>query len=86
MFGHSDLSETGSRAVVAHKAVALDDSFGWSYVALCLALLLVLGTEPQDPLRFVVAACAMIEALRGEFMSVPAERRRQSTGGSQERR
>lgn len=41
MFGHFDVSETAARAAaLAHKAVEVDDSFGWSYVALCLALLL----------------------------------------------
>lgn len=41
MFGHFDVSETAARAeALALKAVELDDSFGWSYVALCLARLL----------------------------------------------
>ena len=41
MFGHFDVSDIATRAVaLARKAVELDDSFGWSYVALCLALLL----------------------------------------------
>jgi len=40
LFGHFDLGGTAARAVaLAQKAVALDDSFGWSYVALGLALL-----------------------------------------------
>lgn len=41
MLGHSDAGETAARAeALARKAVERDDSFGWSYVALCLALLL----------------------------------------------
>jgi adenylate cyclase len=41
MFGHSDANEPAARAAaLARRAVELDDSFGWSYVALCLALLL----------------------------------------------
>ena len=41
MFGHSEVTETAAKAEnLARKAIALDDSFGWSYVALSLALLL----------------------------------------------
>jgi adenylate cyclase len=41
LFGHFDVSETASRAVaLARRGIELDDSFGWSYVALGLALLL----------------------------------------------
>ena len=41
MFSHSDAGQTAARAeALARKAVERDDSFGWSYVALCLALLL----------------------------------------------
>jgi adenylate cyclase len=41
IFGHFDVGETAERAVaLARKAVEIDDSFGWSYVALGLALLL----------------------------------------------
>ena len=41
MFGHFDVGETAARAAaLARKAVEVDDSFGWSYVALCLASLL----------------------------------------------
>jgi adenylate cyclase len=41
MFGHFNIGETAERAAaLARKAVEVDDSFGWSYVALGLALLL----------------------------------------------
>jgi tetratricopeptide (TPR) repeat protein len=41
IFGHFDVSETAARAAgLARKAVEVDDSFGWSYVALGLALTL----------------------------------------------
>ena len=41
IFGHADASKTAERAAaLARKAVEVDDSFGWSYVALGLALLL----------------------------------------------
>lgn len=41
LFGHFDFSETAARAVsLARRGIELDDSFGWSYVALGLALLL----------------------------------------------
>lgn len=41
MFGHLDIEEMAKRASgLAHKAVELDDSFGWSHVALSLANLL----------------------------------------------
>lgn len=41
IFSHSDMGETAAQAeTLARKAIDTDDSFGWSYVALGLALLL----------------------------------------------
>ena len=38
-FGHGDAGETAARAMaLARKAVEVDDTFGWSYTALALAL------------------------------------------------
>jgi adenylate cyclase len=41
LFGHFDFGEFAARAVaLARQGIEIDDSFGWSYVALSLALLL----------------------------------------------
>jgi adenylate cyclase len=38
-WGHDDASETAARAMaLAHKAIEVDDTFGWSYTALAMAL------------------------------------------------